>query len=124
MLFRILDFALSIVFPEYVGIRIVDGIGFRELFLCSINVKFISVRGSMEYSSQEGATRTGFDPLRHVVYSIYILHQSEAQPKTATRIHLPIHLGNTLMKKIGGSPLSQAQGRAQRRNLRRSRLGP
>ena len=76
----------------------------------------------MEYSSQEGATRTGFDPLRHVVYSI--LHESEAQPKTATRIQLPIHLGNTLMKNIGGNPLSRAQGRAQRRILRRSRLRP
>jgi hypothetical protein len=56
--------------------------------------------------------------------TLYILHESEAQPKTATRIHLPIHLGNTPMKKIGGSPLSRAQGRAQRRILRRSRLGP
>jgi hypothetical protein len=56
--------------------------------------------------------------------TLYILHESEAQPKTATRIHLPIHLGSTLMKKIGGSPLSRAQGRVQRRILRRSRLGP
>jgi hypothetical protein len=44
---------------------------FGTFFLCS-NVKFISVGGSMEYSSQEGATRTtGFDHLRHVVYSIH-----------------------------------------------------
>jgi hypothetical protein len=105
----------------------VDGIGFRDIFLR--NVKFISVCGSMEHSSQssqssqEGATRTGFDPLRHVVCSMHT-PRSEAQPKTATRIHLPIHLGSTLMKKIGGSPLSRAQGRVQRRILRRSRLGP
>ena len=77
----------------------------------------------MEHNSQQGATRMGFDPLRHVVYSIHT-PRSEAQTKTATRIQLPIHLGNTLMKKIGGSPLSRAQGRAQRRILRRSTLGP
>jgi len=81
--------------------------------LCSSNVKFISVCGSMEHNSQQGATRMGFDPLRHVVYSIHT-PRSEAQTKTATRIQLPIHLGNTLMKKIGGSPLSRAQGRVQR----------
>ena len=90
---------------------IVDGIGFRDIFLR--NVKFFSVCCSMEHSSQEGATRTGFDPLRHVVCSMHT-PRSEAQPKTATRIHLPIHLGSTLMKKIGGSPLSRAQGRVQR----------
>ena len=56
--------------------------------------------------------------------TLYILHESEAQPQTATRIHLPIHLGNTLMKNIGGKPLSRSQGRAQRRILRRSRLRP
>ena len=67
----------------------------------------------MEHNSQQGATRMGFDPLRHVVYSIHT-PRSEAQTKTATRIQLPIHLGNTLMKKIGGSPLSRAQGRVQR----------
>ena len=52
----------------------------------------------MEYISQEGATRTAFDHLRHVVYSIHTPRESEAQPKTATRIHLPIHLGKTLME--------------------------
>ena len=78
----------------------------------------------MEYSSQEGDTQTGFDHLRHFVYSIHTPRESEAQPKTATRIHLPIHLGNTLMKNIGGKPLSRSQGRAQRRILRRSRLRP
>jgi hypothetical protein len=95
---------------------------FGTFFLCS-NVKFISVGGSMEYSSQEGDTQTGFDHLRHFVYSIHTPQESEAQPKTATRIHLPIHLGNTLMENLrqpsqpGARPVTASQ-------LRRSRLGP
>jgi hypothetical protein len=94
--------------------------------LCSSNVKFISVCGSMEHNSQQGATRMGFDPLRHVVYSIHT-PRSEAQTKTATRIQLPIHLGNTLMKNIGVQPSQPGarQGAASRRRiLRQSRLGP
>jgi hypothetical protein len=80
----------------------------------------------MEHNSQQGATRMGFDPLRHVVYSIHT-PRSEAQTKTATRIQLPIHLGNTLMKKIGVQPSQPGarQGAASRRRiLRQSRLGP